>query len=560
MPIEQKTLSEFRDDFLATVEGESDVEIDTREGSVVRALGSANAVNNMYNQTQVAQLELDSHLDTAEDDALDTWVGQFSPAFPGRVQAAAAYQAPVPPTALLANATTTFLYLASITKLLAGQTLKLSISNKLATCSVTAVEPTRALTVVANPGDTTLTVNTTAGAFVGAPVTLTDGNYSATAYIQAVIGPTQLQISALGSVLSHTFATATTVVRFKQVVVVNNFQFTAPAVIGDFLAGSVVIPTTLLEGLRFFRNVASASAPAIPARSGVQTGYKVQTEIDTIQYEVVEDLTNPNYDPGTLSYKIPANATEVYVKVEALTVGTEGNVAANTLVVMPTPISGIDGCINPYAISNGQAREGNIALRKRFRDFNMSRGSATKAAIAFAIASISPDIEYTLLENVAVDGVTSQPGNFVVLVGDVNGILTPELLTAVNTAVDAVRPFCSTYNILPPTLVFPTIVMVLSIDLTSGLYTLTDRAAAVQQALYASFQKQPAGIGWDFNELLCIAKDVPGVTDITKLVIDGDGFDSTSGTFAVVGTGPSGITTIGQLELARPALADITVS
>lgn len=560
MPIEQKTLSEFRDDFLAVAAGEADVDLDTRQGSVVRALGSANAVNNMYNQTQVAQLELDSHLDTAEDDALDTWVNQFTPAFPGRVQAAAAYQAPVPPTALLDDATADFIYVASVSKLVAGQQLRLTISNKVATCDVAFVEPTRELTTVANPGDTTLDVDTTDGAFVGAPITLTDGNFSATAYIQAVLGPTELQISALGSVLSHAFATATTVVRFKQVLEVENYTFTSPAVLGDFLAGSVVTPLTLLEGLRFFRNSASASSPTILARTDTQVGYKVQTEIDTVQYEVVEDLTNPNYDPDLMAYKIPANTTEVYVKVEALTLGTAGNVAVNTLVVLPNSLTGVDGCTNPFAISNGREREGNIALRKRFRDFNLSRGSATKAAVSFAIASISADIQYTILENVAVDGVTSQPGNFVILVNDLTGALTPELLTAVSSAVDIVRPLCSTYSILPPTLVYPTIVVVLSIDLTSGLYTLTDRATAVQQAIYDSFQSQIAGVGWDFNELLCIAKDIDGVVDVLKLTVDGDGFDMTSGSFVQVGDGPSGITSIGKLELARPALGNITVS
>lgn len=559
MSIEQRSLTEFVEAFLATIEAETGVAVDSRIGSVIRALASANAVNNMFIQAQVAQLQLDSRLDTAVDDALDTFVNQFTPPFTGRIQASAATQGPIAPTALLASATTSYLWLNSIQKIFVGQILSLLRSGKSATATVSAVQPTTTLTSPVSNGALALAVSSTAGMFPGAIIDLADGVYSASCTVQNVNSSTSVTVSALSSSLNHVYATSTTVVTMRNVVAITGLSFAGGTVIADLTAGTEVRPTTMLEGQRFYRNVADTSSPSIPAKSGTQVGYRVQTQVDGIQYEVVEDLTNPYYDSVAKAYKIPANSTEVYVKVQAVNTGVASSVQANQLVLMPSPINGIDGTNNPYAITNGADKESNESLRQRFRDFIASQASSNKAAISAAVASVSTNIQFSLLENVAADGVTTKSGNFVVLVGDVTGTLTAELLASVVAAVDKIRPITITFDVVPPVLSTPAFVIAITVDLASGQYTVPLVQAAVAAAVQTYCNSLGAGVGWNFNDLLAVIMDQSGVLDCLKLTVNGDGFDRTGGSFAIAGVGPNN-GTVASLVLVRPALANITFS
>ena len=551
-----KTLIEFIDDFLDTVEAETGIPVDKRVGSMLRALAAASATNALYVQALAEQVRLNSRLDTADDEAAESFVNQFAPYFTPRLAATHASQAPLAPTALSAAAKADYLLLGAVAGYNPGQSLLLQRDGKSATCDVVTVQPEGTLLSEATTGDTLVEIST-ASLFVGASISLLDGAYSATGVVIDIVDADTVQVTPLASPLTHTFNPATTKVIAHNVVAVTNLAFGPGATLGDFTAGTEVRVTNMLQGQRFFRLNPNNTTPMIPARTGTQTGYRVQTKRGNVQYEVVADSTNPNYDPVTSSYKIPANAADVYVRVEALLSGTAQHVAANSLTVMPTPIPGIDGTSNPYPIDNASDQETLAALKDRFRAFIASQGSANRGAVENAVRSVSAGIQFTILENVAVDGTTPKPGNFVILVGDITGSLTSDMVQAVKAKVEEVRALTTTYDIVPPIIDTPLIVVACVYDTLN--YKQADVQAEVKAELYNSFLDMPAGVSWNFNDLLALVMDVDGVVDVTYLTVNGNGFDRTGGNFAIVGTGPAN-GSVTSLTLTRPPLGNITVS
>lgn len=557
--ISLKTQDDFAQDFAATVSGELDTPVNTNPGSVVMSMGNASATNNMFLQALNQQLYLDSRITTASGAALDNLVNQFLPVNKQRIQALQATSAPVAPTSLLANATATYLWLGSIAKIYTGQTLSLTRTGKQATVITTSVQPTTALTANITNGGTALVVTSTAGMFPGATLNLTDGNYSVNVVLVSITNGTNAIIDALTSTLTHIFDYHTTVVTLNGIVGVGSYVYAVGTALSDLTAGATVTATSLLEGQYFYRLSPDATTPSIAANDGTQAGYRVQTQIGGIAYEVMSDVTNPNYFPLLKAYQIPANSSGVNVKVTAVVAGTASDVQAAQLLIMPTPLNGIDGTTNPVAIQNGADTELDGALQLRFQEFILSQNSANKTAIAAAVSSVSTNIQFSLLENVASDGVTSQLGNFLILVGDATGTLTSNLLTQVQAAVELVRPITVTFLVIPPQVNTPTLALTLSVDTASGLYILANVQAAVQTALYNYFYTQAAGIGWNFNDLLGTAQTVPGVLDVLKFTINGNGYDRTSGAFVSVGTGIAN-GTVGALVLVRPPMSNIVIS
>jgi hypothetical protein len=248
----------------------------------------------------------------------------------------------------------------------------------------------------------------------------------------------------------------------------------------------------------------------------------------------------------------------VFVKVEAEEAGEDSNVLAGALTVMPTSLTGIDGTANPYAITNGAEAETNAALLSRFQDFiaGLSRGS--EPAVSSFIAGVQSDLIFTILENKAPDGVTTQYGHFVVVISDSEGNLSTELYDEVYDVIREVKPLTSTFSVVPPTVLAPGIEMVLSIDPDAPISN-SEIFDEVQLAIYNSFVGSPAGSELVFWELVRIAKSVEYVTDILYLTVDGDGFDSVDGSYATVGAGPANVTAA-ALELIRPSMANIVIS
>ena len=78
----------------------------------------------------------------------------------------------------------------------------------------------------------------------------------------------------------------------------------------------------------------------------------------------------------------------VSVPIEATDPGPEGNVNAGSIVIMPTPPSGVDGVVNEVPISGGQYAEPDDQLRERAKHALERSGNATLNAIKFAVLDV----------------------------------------------------------------------------------------------------------------------------------------------------------------------------
>lgn len=545
-----KGLAELTTDFLDTISAEADVDLNTDVGSISLALGTAASTNDFFMQQQILELNQDSRMDSASDTALDTFVLQFAPAFPPRIAAGYASSNPVPPMTLTADATSTLLGVSAVADLLVGQALRLEKFGDVATTEIVAIQPTRTMTVAAAPNATTLTLNSTAGAFLNGVILLTDGLYTVKTVVTNIISGTQINVLALQPTILHTFGIGT-VVTLLGVLEVDPLTFIGGAVLGDFTAGADVFATDMLKGVQFYRNTPDASAPTLPV------GVVVRTDLDQIEYEVVEDLLNPNYNTFTQLYTLPANERHVHVKVRAKVAGKASNVLAETLVVLPASVAGFDGAINLYEIQNGTEREEDEDLKTRFRNFVSGLDSGTDAAVRSKIQGARTGIIFSILPNVAPDGVTVQYGHFLVVVSDSDGNLGTDLYDLIFETVDLAKPLTSTFTLIPPTINTPLISMRVAIS-DDPAVSAPDVRAEVKTELFNAFLGSSAGDDLIFQRLIQIAMDVEGVTNVFKLLVDGNGFDTIANVYTVVGTGPADVPAA-PLELIRPPLANIVV-
>jgi uncharacterized phage protein gp47/JayE len=122
----------------------------------------------------------------------------------------------------------------------------------------------------------------------------------------------------------------------------------------------------------------------IPAGTIVQTSPGVYTQI--IQFST---------DTST---QIPTGSTSVTVNATALINGSIGNVAANTLTNLATPISGITSVTNPSPAYGGVDAETEQQRAYRFSQYIQSLTQGTVAALNYAAQQISGVAKTTVIE------------------------------------------------------------------------------------------------------------------------------------------------------------------
>lgn len=112
----------------------------------------------------------------------------------------------------------------------------------------------------------------------------------------------------------------------------------------------------------FFSNTPITNDITIPAGtliSTLSTSASPGTFFVTIQTATMyASLSSTYFNPVTNKY-------EILVPVQASNPGSSGNVSSNTIIALISPISGINGCYNPYDMSGGMDSESPDALRNR---------------------------------------------------------------------------------------------------------------------------------------------------------------------------------------------------
>lgn len=280
--------------------------------------------------------------------------------------------------------------------------------------------------------------------------------------------------------------------------------------------GLARLPASAASGVVTFARFTPAQQALVPVGAVVQTASGVQ------QYAVTADEINPAYSAAQGGYVLAAGVASVDVPVVALSPGAAGNAAPGGINTLGQAMPGVDTAGNAVAFDNGADAELDTALRARFVAYIANLSKATKAAVAYAVASLKQGLTYTLAENQQYNG-TPQNGYFYLVVDDGTGYPSSELLGTVYNAVDAVRPLTSTFGVFAPVVLPASVTMTIA---TSAEYDHVAVAALVTAALMAYINSLPLGASLAWSRLGQVAYGAcPGVTNVLEVRLNGGSAD-----------------------------------
>jgi hypothetical protein len=293
-------------------------------------------------------------------------------------------------------------------------------------------------------------------------------------------------------------------------------------------AKAATTPVTLAR----FTNTQQAVIPAGNVVDGVPTGGNlVSTGPGGIQFMVMADEANAAYNPTLGAYVIAPGTSSISVPVQCMTPGSAGNVLANTIQSFVQGIPYVDTVTNPSQVTNGVAAESDQAYRARFPQYLAGLASADEDAIISAIQSVQQGIQYLPIANFDYPGTTPDNGSFFVIIDDGSGSPPSSLLTAVDTAIQAVRGFTIRYQgSYAPTLITPTIA--LNIRVASG-YNSTAVESAVKTAIVNAVNAIPLTATTLFaDQIADAALSVSGCqgVQLSSVLINGSNADLTIAT------------------------------
>lgn len=279
----------------------------------------------------------------------------------------------------------------------------------------------------------------------------------------------------------------------------------------------------------FSRNTVSTTAPFIPVGATVKTSDGSQT------FAVYADATNSAYSAVLGGYTLPANVQTVNVPVRALVAGTIANVGAGAISLIASQITGIDTVTNATAVSNAVDFESDAALRARFALFIQQLSKATEAAITFAIQSIQVGLQVAIHEQADVGGALDY-GMVTIYVDDGSGAISGALVTAANAAATAVRAAGVRLGVYAAA----TLTANYSMTIANALgFTHSAVIAAVAAAVNSFINSTGLENTLHYSQIAAIAYGVPGVTNVTGLLLNGGTADlvAAAGQTIKVGTG-----------------------
>jgi uncharacterized phage protein gp47/JayE len=279
--------------------------------------------------------------------------------------------------------------------------------------------------------------------------------------------------------------------------------------VADF--GLTRLPAVAATGAVTFSRFTATNPGLLPL------GTQVKTADAMLAFDVTQDATNATWNATLNGYLIPAGAASVTVPVVAEVAGSSGNVQANTITLISAAIPGVDTVTNALAFPNGIDAETDTALRARFQNYINTRSQATAAAVGYAVSSVQQGLSWTIRENTTAGSVDT-PGNFVVTVDDGTGNPGSALLANVQTAIDAVRPVGSAFQVLAPNVVAANIS--LTVTAAPG-YTHAQAVAAAGKALTAAVNAGGMGAGFMFGAIYQVALNCPSVASVEAVTLNG---------------------------------------
>lgn len=283
--------------------------------------------------------------------------------------------------------------------------------------------------------------------------------------------------------------------------------------VGDY--GIIRMQAMFASGVVTFSRSTPSQAASIPVGSIVESADSL------VQYQVVVNLIDTNYDIISDSYILPQGIYSIDTPIVATVAGTIGNVAPASINVLGTSIPGVDTVSNGIQFVNGTDSETDIALRARFVNYLGSLSKAVRVAVEYAISSTQTNLNYSITENYNYDG-SINDGYFFVIIDDGTDYPSDILLTAISNSIEDIRPVCSQFGVFRAEIVSVNISM--DIDTTVGY----DHLVAVSSVITnITSYISDAGLGGPlrYTMLSKLAYDVPGVNNVSNISLNGSVVD-----------------------------------
>jgi uncharacterized phage protein gp47/JayE len=149
------------------------------------------------------------------------------------------------------------------------------------------------------------------------------------------------------------------------------------------LIGVTRMPSVRAEGeVEFSRSNNAEMDYNIPAGTKVQTSASPPIEFVTTQGATIST--------GTTTTTAPIIAVEP---------GSDGNVGANTITTVSTPVAGVESVTNPSETSGGENEENDDQLRKRAKEELADGSSSTAPALVSAVQNVEGVTSVSILVN-----------------------------------------------------------------------------------------------------------------------------------------------------------------
>jgi uncharacterized phage protein gp47/JayE len=242
------------------------------------------------------------------------------------------------------------------------------------------------------------------------------------------------------------------------------------------------------------------------------------TTLDGSQiFQVTADPAYTTYSSILNGYTLPSSVASIVVPVLNTVPGGAGNVAEGSIIVMTSPITGIDQVFNNAAFTNGFDQESDPSLKARFAAYILGLSRGDKYGLTAAIEGVEVEIQWTLTEGYNLDG-SYRPGYFFVVADDGSGTPSPSFLTTVTNAANAVRPLGIQFSVFTPTVILATVSMQLT---TAQGYDHNTVVAQVAAAIATNIDSLGLGNDLEWSILASWAYAIPGVTKVTNVILNG---------------------------------------
>ncbi|HUN43479.1 MAG TPA: baseplate J/gp47 family protein [Acetobacteraceae bacterium] len=256
----------------------------------------------------------------------------------------------------------------------------------------------------------------------------------------------------------------------------------------------------------------------------VPMGTLVRTIDGSETFAVTSDPSVAGWNQQLNGYVLGIGTTSLNAPVVAQAPGSGGNVLANTVTVLAAALAGVDSVTNAAGFANGVDAETDAAFRLRFQNFLASRSRATLASIEYAIGSVQQGLSYAIQENQDPTG-QFQLGSFIVVVDDGSGYPSNGLLSAVQQAINAVRPVGSTFAVFPP--VVTQVDVSLSV-ITSDGSDVTTVTPQIVTAIQSYVNALPVGASLPASRIVQIAYGaVSNIANVTDVLLNSEASDVT---------------------------------